>query len=51
MAERLNRYWRVFATGFCFAVFGLGGLVIRLLVYPLLLACKRWLSALPVLTY
>jgi len=41
MAERLNRCWRVFATGFCFAVFGLGGLVIRLLVYPLLLVCNR----------
>ncbi|MEF9964179.1 MAG: lysophospholipid acyltransferase family protein [Comamonas sp.] len=41
MAERLNRYWRVVATGFCFAVFGLGGLLIRLLVYPLLLVLNR----------
>ncbi|MEF1216091.1 1-acyl-sn-glycerol-3-phosphate acyltransferase, partial [Vibrio alginolyticus] len=24
---RLNQYWRVLATGFCFSVFGLGGLV------------------------
>lgn len=41
MLERLNRYWRVFATGLCFAVFGLGGLVIRLLVYPVLLLVTR----------
>lgn len=41
MIERLNRYWRVLATGFCFAVFGLGGLLIRLVVYPLLLLFNR----------
>lgn len=36
MAERLGLYWRVLATGLCFASFGLGGLLLRLLVFPLL---------------
>lgn len=34
--EKLGRWWRIEATGFCFAVFGLGGLLVRLVVYPLL---------------
>jgi 1-acyl-sn-glycerol-3-phosphate acyltransferase len=32
----LERCWRIAATGFCFAVFGLGGLVILCLLFPLL---------------
>ncbi|WP_181136828.1 MULTISPECIES: lysophospholipid acyltransferase family protein [Vibrio] len=32
----LNQYWRVFATGFCFSVFGLGGLVLSFIVIPLI---------------
>jgi 1-acyl-sn-glycerol-3-phosphate acyltransferase len=32
----LERCWRIAATGFCFAVFGLGGLVVLCLVFPLL---------------
>ncbi|BCL77395.1 1-acyl-sn-glycerol-3-phosphate acyltransferase [Jeongeupia sp. HS-3] len=32
----LNRLWRIAATGFCFAVFGLGGIVILCLLLPLL---------------
>jgi 1-acyl-sn-glycerol-3-phosphate acyltransferase len=36
MAERLSRYWRVFATGLSFSVFGVGGLLLRVLVFPLL---------------
>jgi len=31
------RAWRVFVTGVCFAVFGLGGLVMGLVVFPLVL--------------
>ncbi|MDR2925846.1 MAG: 1-acyl-sn-glycerol-3-phosphate acyltransferase [Azoarcus sp.] len=31
-----ERLWRILATGFCFALFGLGGLVILLLAFPLL---------------
>ncbi|MBK1612122.1 1-acyl-sn-glycerol-3-phosphate acyltransferase [Rubrivivax gelatinosus] len=41
MPERLNRSWRVVATGLCFASFGLGGLVLRLVVFPLLAAMVR----------
>lgn len=36
MSGRLNLYWRVVATGISFGVFGIGGLVLRLLVFPLL---------------
>ncbi|MGC4010256.1 MAG: lysophospholipid acyltransferase family protein [Pseudomonas sp.] len=28
--------WRLFATGLCFATFGIGGLLLRVLVFPLL---------------
>nr|WP_315968021.1 lysophospholipid acyltransferase family protein [Acidovorax sp. Be4] len=41
MLEALGRGWRVLATGFCFLVFGLGGMVMRCLVYPLLSLCVR----------
>jgi len=36
MVERIGRCWRVLATGLCFAVFGLGGLLLRVLVFPAL---------------
>lgn len=36
MPERLDRAWRVLATGLCFAAFGAGSLVLGLLVFPLL---------------
>lgn len=36
MLERLNYGWRVFATGFSFLSFGLGGLILWLLVFPVL---------------
>jgi 1-acyl-sn-glycerol-3-phosphate acyltransferase len=36
MVERLGRYWRVGATGLSFALFGIGGLLLRLAVFPLL---------------
>ncbi len=36
MAETLGRAWRVAATGVSFALFGLGGLLMRLAVFPLL---------------
>jgi len=32
----LERCWRIMATGFCFAVFGFGGLFVLCLVFPLL---------------
>ena len=37
----LNYYWRLFATGFSFFVFGLGGLVIAVLLLPLVWILKR----------
>ncbi len=41
MGERLNFAWRVVATGFCFVVFGLGGLLLRVLLFPLLQLAVR----------
>jgi 1-acyl-sn-glycerol-3-phosphate acyltransferase len=36
-----NRLWRIAATGFCFSVFGLGGLLLRLVVFPLFVLVVR----------
>lgn len=36
MLERTELYWRVLATGFSFVAFGIGGLLLRALVFPLL---------------
>jgi len=36
MAEKLFYGWRLGATGFCFAVFGLGGVVLGFIYFPLL---------------
>ncbi len=36
MLKTLNRLWRILATGFCFAAFGLGGLFLRIFIFPLL---------------
>lgn len=35
MIIRLNKLWRIFATGLCFVVFGLGGLFLSLIICPL----------------
>lgn len=43
MVEALSMAWRVMATGFSFAVFGMGGLLLRLAWFPLLARCF-WLS-------
>jgi len=37
----LNRWWRVAATGFSFAGFGVGGLLLGLVVFPLLLSVPQ----------
>ena len=34
MREAASRCWRIFATGLSFASFGLGGLFLRLVVFP-----------------
>ncbi|MBI3285453.1 MAG: 1-acyl-sn-glycerol-3-phosphate acyltransferase [Burkholderiales bacterium] len=36
LMQRLGRYWRVFATGLSFAAFGVGGLLLWALVFPVL---------------
>jgi 1-acyl-sn-glycerol-3-phosphate acyltransferase len=36
MIARLNYLWRLAATGICFTVFGVGGFLLALLVFPLL---------------
>lgn len=36
MVERIDQYWRVCATGFCFSTFGLGGLLMRVVIFPML---------------
>lgn len=41
MLDRIGLGWRVLATGFSFALFGLGGLLLRVLVFPLLALCVR----------
>ena len=32
----MNQYWRVVATGFCFSVFGLGGLILSFFIIPII---------------
>lgn len=32
----LNRYWRIIGTGLSFAVFGLGGIILGLIVFPVI---------------
>ena len=34
--QRINKLWRIFATGFCFSLFGIGGLTLTFIVFPLL---------------
>lgn len=36
MLNAIDRSWRVAATGFCFSTFGLGGLAMRVVAFPLL---------------
>lgn len=40
-SSRFNRLWRIFATGFCFSLFGLGGLLLSLIWFNILLLCVR----------
>ena len=34
LSQRINKLWRIFATGFCFLLFALGGLVLTFFVFP-----------------
>ncbi len=37
MVQRLTHFWRILATGICFVLFGIGGLTLGLLVFPVVL--------------
>ncbi len=37
----MNKYWRIVATGFCFTVFGLGGLTLSFVIIPLIRLTSR----------
>lgn len=41
MTASLNYTWRLLATGGCFAIFGIGGLILSTFVFPLLLLLPR----------
>jgi len=41
MLDRLDRAWRIAATGLCFASFGAGSLMLGVAVFPVLRACIR----------
>ena len=41
MLQRLNHIWRLFGTGLSFILFGLGGLMLGLVVFPLLRLVTR----------
>lgn len=41
MTERVNHFWRIFATGLSFTIFGLGGVLLWLLVFPSLALLVR----------
>ncbi len=36
MFKRINHYWRILGTGISFVVFGIGGILFRIIVFPLL---------------
>lgn len=36
MLRRIGQYWRIVGTGFSFAIFGLGGLFLRIAIFPML---------------
>lgn len=41
LASTINRLWRLIMTGFCFALFGVGGLLLSLVWFNLLLIVQR----------
>lgn len=36
ISQKKNKIWRIFATGFCFFLFGMGALALTFIVFPLL---------------
>jgi len=41
LGSALDRVWRTFATGFCFAIFGIGQILLAFTVFPLLVVLIR----------
>ena len=41
MIKRLNQCWRIFGTGLCFTFFGIGGLLLTFLIFPILGMVER----------
>jgi 1-acyl-sn-glycerol-3-phosphate acyltransferase len=41
MSNKINYYWRFAATGTCFAVFGVGGLLLSIIAFPPLLVFSK----------
>jgi 1-acyl-sn-glycerol-3-phosphate acyltransferase len=37
ISMKINYCWRVFATGFCFASFGIGGIIIGYVIFPIVM--------------
>lgn len=35
MFKKINYFWRVIATGICFSLFGIGGLLLSLIIFPI----------------
>jgi len=36
IAQKVNKIWRIIATGFCFMLFGIGGLALTFIIFPML---------------
>ena len=41
MTQRLNRIWRIFATGLVFVLFGLGAILVSITIFPVLRLASR----------
>ncbi|MCK5818912.1 MAG: 1-acyl-sn-glycerol-3-phosphate acyltransferase [Psychromonas sp.] len=40
-SQKLNKYWRVLATGISFVFFGMGGVVLTFIIFPVLTLCIK----------
>lgn len=41
MVKRANYYWRIFATGCCFSLFGIGGFIMAMTMFPVVILVSR----------
>ena len=42
MIKAISYYWRLFATGLCFAVFGLSAVFFGMVVFPIMRLVPPW---------